>query len=985
MSAKKAKKKKHPARPAKEPSALELKVSELSAKADSFRAAIAARAGKGAAPAAVFFAAFAWLLYCAAPTLYWGDSAELVSVSCNLGVAHSPGYPLFTQLSRLFALLPFDEFPFRANVMSALLTALAATMLYIAVVRMSRSVFAGLVTLAALAGCRSFVHFGLIAEVYAAHAALFAGVILLLAIDRSRGSRPLVSGALLLIFLGFTHHLLMAFALGAAIIHLALLPGHRWRALAGPLLILFGAAMINLFRAFDAVPALTQYAVWALAAIGAAYAGYLVFIGLKRKGLVRFISGALALLAAAAAVSLVFAYLPLASARGPVSDWWGPRNPVNFLNLLFLQGYESTLPADKMELLKRVNIKMFLGQMSPAMMALGLPGLVLLFRKDWRSTLFAFLCGAGALAGSLLISHGKPDALRVQLFIVMSLFAGAGAAAVVGWRPLRGALWKAPFRLAAAALILFIVGVNLTGADRRHMNRAGGARILGEAIIDDVRSNSVVFIGTQTPGIMGYFRACEGDIFKRREITVVPVSFLPFKWELDRLRRHYPDVIFPDTFLFEEEKPVFRVDDPARARYAVELMRANPSRAFYSDFLFIPLEMDYRTVPRGAVYRIAPGDISPDEIDSMLEADATPQWKAFGGSPRYISLDDSSAVNISSIHNERGKIYLDYGAQTGDQKYFRTALKEFNLALKYDPLNSKALSNKGHCQFYFGQREKGLELMRKALKLDPLDPQLHEALATVLFRQQTQKSISEAVALWTTAFALDPYNSRALHNIAGALVALGQRDAAIQYYEAASNLDPYYASPYINLARIYNQMGACSKAVEVLDHAKEKRRDMLWLRIEIAEQYYNCRLQHLYAREVEEIMAEFDRDLELLYALAILFRNVGQHDNFARAVREIRDIDPEFPLQKFYSSLDCERAVTVLSELVKRIPDEPQLFLSLAISYGNCDEPDQAISTLRGAARRFPTHREQFNILIDRATNPGQPASSDPYQPFIEN
>ena len=42
----------------------------------------------------------------AARSVYWGDSAELVAVAHTLGIAHPPGYPLYTLLRAFFVRLP---------------------------------------------------------------------------------------------------------------------------------------------------------------------------------------------------------------------------------------------------------------------------------------------------------------------------------------------------------------------------------------------------------------------------------------------------------------------------------------------------------------------------------------------------------------------------------------------------------------------------------------------------------------------------------------------------------------------------------------------------------------------------------------------------------------------------------------------------------------------------------------------------------------
>jgi hypothetical protein len=43
------------------------------------------------------------------PSLPGGDSGELLAVSCSLGTAHPPGYPLYTLLTRYWVLLPFPR------------------------------------------------------------------------------------------------------------------------------------------------------------------------------------------------------------------------------------------------------------------------------------------------------------------------------------------------------------------------------------------------------------------------------------------------------------------------------------------------------------------------------------------------------------------------------------------------------------------------------------------------------------------------------------------------------------------------------------------------------------------------------------------------------------------------------------------------------------------------------------------------------------
>ncbi|RYG74563.1 DUF2723 domain-containing protein [bacterium] len=58
-----------------------------------------------------------------------GDCGELIAASYNLGIAHPSGYPIWSLLGRIFALLPFGEIAWRYNFFSAFCAALAAAIM----------------------------------------------------------------------------------------------------------------------------------------------------------------------------------------------------------------------------------------------------------------------------------------------------------------------------------------------------------------------------------------------------------------------------------------------------------------------------------------------------------------------------------------------------------------------------------------------------------------------------------------------------------------------------------------------------------------------------------------------------------------------------------------------------------------------------------------------------------------------------------------
>src|ERR1700741_5124208 len=75
----------------------------------------------------------------AARDIVVGDTPELITAAVTLGVAHAPGYPLFTMLGHVFSLIPFGTIPFRVNLFSVICDSLTTGIVYTIAVRLTRA------------------------------------------------------------------------------------------------------------------------------------------------------------------------------------------------------------------------------------------------------------------------------------------------------------------------------------------------------------------------------------------------------------------------------------------------------------------------------------------------------------------------------------------------------------------------------------------------------------------------------------------------------------------------------------------------------------------------------------------------------------------------------------------------------------------------------------------------------------------------------
>jgi hypothetical protein len=161
-----------------------------------------------------------WSVYAsgAAPSLYGGDSGELIASAAGLGVSHAPGYPLHALLGKLFlAVLPWGGPALRVNLLSAALTAATVSLLFL----LLRRVLAG--AAAALLGALLYASFPIVwdqaqlAEVFALNNLAAAAVAYCAARSGEAASRRWLFLGAFLFGLGLGNHqtlLLLGPALG---------------------------------------------------------------------------------------------------------------------------------------------------------------------------------------------------------------------------------------------------------------------------------------------------------------------------------------------------------------------------------------------------------------------------------------------------------------------------------------------------------------------------------------------------------------------------------------------------------------------------------------------------------------------------------------------------------------------------------------------------------------------------------------------------
>lgn len=141
-----------------------------------------------------------------APAIYNLDSPDLAAAAHTLGIAHAPGYPLYTLLGWLFShAVPLGDVGYRLNLMSALLGAGTVLLVYLVARRLTGQTLAAVCAALLLGFSHYFWADSLIAEVYTLDTLLLAGMLLLLLRWRERQDATTLFGLTLLLGLSLAN------------------------------------------------------------------------------------------------------------------------------------------------------------------------------------------------------------------------------------------------------------------------------------------------------------------------------------------------------------------------------------------------------------------------------------------------------------------------------------------------------------------------------------------------------------------------------------------------------------------------------------------------------------------------------------------------------------------------------------------------------------------------------------------------------------
>ena len=663
------------------------------------------------APSLVFIGAFSLYIKTLAPSIFWGDSAAFAASNYILGIPHSPSFPLYTLIGRLFSLLPGVTPAFASNLMSAFFAALAMTFFYLVLRQllnvpvflpeeykkvlvnqkaalenpdlksdqlrtnyepMPRPTFVLIVGLTATALFTVSLPVWLSAvraEVYSLHMCLTFGAMFLCLKGKNDEMKRFFFAGIWLYALSFANHPLLA---------LAFAPAFLWLILAN----LSGSS-------------------WKIRTIA--------------------ISGLFFVIAFS-----VYFYLPVRAAFEPAINWGRPDNLESFWAAITRSGdmanFSAMLTAPDY-LLRSKKIGDFLvGQVGWPSIGFCLLGFIGLFKISKKSAPFfplAMIFNAAIVLWAADFDQKNYDLIN-YLAPLTGLILIVGAAGVMGLMR-----FKFPIKFSSVAIAVLFAGLTAAAIEDNYakadLSDVNGPEIISEEVLKDIPPGSIILTAEDNFLLPLWYAAYVNSMAD--QISILSPGAMGNQAYRKQLTINYPDLIYPKHF--------YGTEDVTPGELATEICQLNAGEHDIYVQFGVPGISHEEIVPDGILFKYIGKDkkveIDPDFyrqhislVEEMLE-----------GNP-----DDAGSADFC------GRWLFTIGVYCDRKGLSQTAWQLFDAALAIDKENIdmriRLASALARAKLY----TEALKYVHQALEIDSQDPNALKLGQHIVQALERQKAVA---------------------------------------------------------------------------------------------------------------------------------------------------------------------------------------------------------------------------------------------------
>ena len=636
----------------------------------------------------VLFVSFGVYLHTLTPTVGFHDSGELITVAYTSGIAHPPGYPLYTLFGKLFCtLIPIGNIAYRMNMESALFASLAVMMTYfiilklliinyqLSIIRIIPSIVASLI----LAFSATFWEQAVIAEKYTLNAFFFTLLIFILLKWQEAQNSKLKTQNYLYLFafmlgLSFTHHFQTAYLVPGSIFFIsATLWNHRDTEV----------------QRKKKSPQISQ--IFSIRNPQSAIRNFL------KMGLLFILPLTLWL------------YLPLrASQNLPLNcDWGNPKTWERFIAHLSVKEYHYFMVFSAKECLNHLflNLKTVFVSEYGLLVFFSICGFFISLKNKPIFSLFLLLVGLANIfhltTYAIPISNTKD--YHLPSYIIFSLWTG------------QAMFFIASFAKRFSLLLLFVpLFLFISHYQEANKVRYYFAYDNGRNMLKSLRDDALLFTYTDDDLFpLWYLQYCS----RFRDDTVsINILRLQYDWYAEGLKEK-TGLSF--SLLPQELSNLKGGEDVTRFRIK-DIVDKNikNSPVYIFPFQFIPDNPSFR---EGIAYRVLEKGINEIGFKTAIKK----------SQERFLWREFNSDSKGKEMINRYVDVYYTRGLEYGSQGMYEEAALEFKEVLKHSPLHCEAFFNSGVAYFKMGRRKEAEACFKKTLVINPAHQSARRSLELI--------------------------------------------------------------------------------------------------------------------------------------------------------------------------------------------------------------------------------------------------------------
>ena len=280
------------------------------------------------------------------------------------------------------------------------------------------------------------------------------------------------------------------------------------------------------------------------------------------------------------------------------------------------------------------------------------------------------------------------------------------------------------------------------------------------------------------------------------------------------------------------------------------------------------------------------------------------------------------------------------------------AIKNFQIALRMNPLSVKALNNLGNAYAEKGQYLTATNYFNKALEQSTTKEDIHVNMGNMYIKMD---QFDKAIHHFNSVLTELPDQIEANIGMGVALARLNRIDEAIACYKTVLKVKPENAEAHNNLATLLLQKNQLAEAKTHFQAALKYKPDYDSAQANLKKlQEISENRQNIESRLQQQIDEKPDNP-ELHYKMGVLYHKTEHYDQAIKSYQAAIDLDPQYTSALFnlgvvLATLDkYEHAVDVFKQLIELQPDNNLVDYNLACIYSKWNKPEEAIHWIKKA------------------------------------